>query len=240
MKAMARRRGCPASAPSGPARTAGAHSVRDLADAVLPTRFGTFRIVIFRDDVTLAETVALIHGDLRGDAPALVRLHSECLTGDVLGSLRCDCGEQLEEALALIAASPCGVLLYMRQEGRGIGLLNKIRAYALQDTGLDTVDANTALGLPVDSRDYGQAAAILRHLGLLQVRLLTNNPAKWEALERHGVHVVERIPLVVAPNPSNRRYLHTKAVRLGHLLALSTDDGAKPASANGHHDDSTC
>jgi 3,4-dihydroxy 2-butanone 4-phosphate synthase/GTP cyclohydrolase II len=118
----------------------------------------------------------------------------------------------------------------MRQEGRGIGLLNKIRAYALQDTGLDTVDANTALGLPVDSRDYSSAAAILRHLGLLQVRLLTNNPAKWQALERQGVHVVERVPLEVPPNPSNRRYLHTKAVRLGHLLAFSTGDEAKPAS----------
>jgi GTP cyclohydrolase II len=210
--------------------TTRANSATRLAEAMLPTRFGTFRIVIFRDDVTQAETVVLIHGDIRGEKPALVRLHSECLTGDVLGSLRCDCGEQLEVALALIAASPCGVLLYMRQEGRGIGLLNKIRAYALQDTGLDTVDANTALGLPVDSRDYSSAAAILRRLGLLQVRLLTNNPAKWQALERHGVHVVERVPLEVPPNPSNRRYLHTKAARLGHLLAFSTDDEAKPAS----------
>jgi GTP cyclohydrolase II len=230
MKAKARGRRLPAATPAGLAYTTGANTVTRLAEAVLPTRFGTFRIVIFHDDVTQAETVALIHGDIRGEAPALVRLHSECLTGDVLGSLRCDCGEQLEVALALIAASPCGVLLYMRQEGRGIGLLNKIRAYALQDTGLDTVDANTALGLPVDSRDYSSAAAILRHLGLLQVRLLTNNPAKWQALERHGVHVVERVPLEVPPNPSNRRYLHTKAARLGHLLAFSTGDEAKPAS----------
>jgi GTP cyclohydrolase II len=230
MKAKARGRRLRAATPPGMACTAGATCVTRLAEAMLPTRFGTFRIVIFHDDVTQAETVALIHGDIQGEAPALVRLHSECLTGDVLGSLRCDCGEQLEVALALIAASPCGVLLYMRQEGRGIGLLNKIRAYALQDTGLDTVDANTALGLPVDSRDYSPAAAILRHLGLLQVRLLTNNPAKWQALERHGVHVVERVPLEVPPNPSNRRYLHTKAARLGHLLAFSTDDEAKPAS----------
>ena len=230
MKAKARGRRLSAATRPGMAYTSGANSVTRLAEAVLPTRFGTFRIVIFHDDVTQAETVALIHGDIRGEAPALVRLHSECLTGDVLGSLRCDCGEQLEVALALIAASPCGVLLYMRQEGRGIGLLNKIRAYALQDTGLDTVDANTALGLPVDSRDYSPAAAILRHLGLLQVRLLTNNPAKWQALERHGVHVVERVPLEVLPNPTNRRYLHTKAARLGHMLAFSTDDEAKPAS----------
>jgi GTP cyclohydrolase II len=230
MKAKARGRRLPASTLAGMACTTGANSVRRLAEAMLPTRFGTFRIVIFHDDGTQAETVALIHGDIRGEAPALVRLHSECLTGDVLGSLRCDCGEQLEVALALIAASPCGVLLYMRQEGRGIGLLNKIRAYALQDTGLDTVDANTALGLPVDSRDYSPAAAILRHLGLLQVRLLTNNPAKWQALERHGVHVVERVPLEVPPNPSNRGYLHTKAARLGHVLAFNADDEAKPAS----------
>jgi GTP cyclohydrolase II len=230
MKTTARGRRRAASTPPGTACTTGANSVTRLADATLPTRFGTFRIGIFRDDVTQAETVALIHGDIHGQTPTLVRLHSECLTGDVLGSLRCDCGEQLEVALSLIAASPGGVLLYMRQEGRGIGLLNKIRAYALQDAGLDTVDANTALGLPVDSRDYSSAAAILRHLGLLQVRLLTNNPAKWQALERHGVHVVERVPLEVPPNPSNRRYLHTKAARLGHLLAVSPDDEAKRTS----------
>jgi GTP cyclohydrolase II len=142
------------------------------------------------------------------------------LTGDVLGSLRCDCGQQLSAALALIARAASGVLLYLRQEGRGIGLANKIRAYALQDTGLDTVDANLALGLPVDRREYASAAAILRELGLRRVRLLTNNPMKSAALERHGVEIVERVPLTVRPNSVNRRYLRTKADRMGHLLGF--------------------
>jgi GTP cyclohydrolase II len=149
-----------------------------------------------------------------------VRLHSECLTGDVLGSLRCDCGEQLDTSLALMAREPHAVLLYLRQEGRGIGLANKIRAYALQDGGLDTVDANLALGLPVDRREYRSAALILRHLGASRVRLLTNNPLKQRALEEHGVEVVERVPLVMPPNAVNHDYLRTKADRMGHLLAF--------------------
>ena len=167
--------------------------------------------------VETAVVVAL--GDVKRDAP-LLRIHSQCLTGDVLGSLRCDCGEQLVEALALIASADSGVLLYLPQEGRGIGLANKIRAYALQDQGLDTVDANLALGLPVDRREYTSAAEILRFLGLRQVRLLTNNPLKSAALELHGIQVVERVPLAVRPNSVNRRYLRTKADRMGHLLAL--------------------
>jgi GTP cyclohydrolase II len=171
----------------------------------------------------LGESLALIRGELRPDEPCLVRLHSECLTGDVLGSLRCDCGEQLDAALELIGESDSGVLLYLRQEGRGIGLTNKIRAYALQDTGLDTVEANLALGLPVDDREYVSAAAILRHLGIRQVRLLTNNPLKSHALEEHGITVVERVPLLVPPNPNNIRYLHTKAARMGHCLNLSQE-----------------
>ena len=191
-----------------------------LAQAVLPTHFGQFNLAVFEVDGMPGEAVALMRGPLDDDVIPLVRLHSECLTGDVLGSQRCDCGEQLQAALALIATAPSGVLLYLRQEGRGIGLANKIRAYALQDKGLDTVDANLALGLPVDRREYASAAAILRELGLRQVRLLTNNPAKHAALERHGVHVVERVPLAVPPNAINREYLRTKADRMGHLLAF--------------------
>src|SRR5437868_2158332 len=183
------------------------------AEAALPTRFGTFKISVFEVDGSPGEVAALIRGRLDGPTPPLVRLHSECLTGDVLGSLRCDCGQQLEAALALIAAAEAGVLLYLPQEGRGIGLANKIRAYALQDRGLDTVDANLALGLPVDRRDYAAAAEVLLSLGLRQVRLLTNNPLKSQALERHGIQVVERVPIRVRPNPVNRHYLRTKAVR---------------------------
>jgi GTP cyclohydrolase II len=195
--------------------------VTRLASASLPTRFGEFRAQVFRGPPTLGDSLALVHGELRDGEPALVRLHSECLTGDVLGSLRCDCGQQLSAALELITQNGSGVLLYLRQEGRGIGLANKIRAYALQDTGLDTVDANLALGLPVDGREYASAAAILRHLGLGKVRLLTNNPLKRHALEEHGIRVVERVPLVVPPNAVNMQYLRTKASRMGHSLNLT-------------------
>jgi GTP cyclohydrolase II len=195
------------------------HHVTLLAQAALPTRFGQFSAAVFEVDGTPGEAMALIRGRLDGDDPPLVRLHSECLTGDVLGSLRCDCGQQLEAALALIAEASSGVLLYLRQEGRGIGLANKIRAYALQDTGLDTVDANLALGLPVDRREYASAAEILRTLGLRRVRLLTNNPLKSAALERGGIQVVERVPIAMPPNSVNKDYLRTKADRMGHLLA---------------------
>jgi GTP cyclohydrolase II len=191
--------------------------VECVAEAWLPTRSGTFRIAAFLVGGMPTEIVALRYTDGNGDVP-LVRLHSECLTGDALGSLRCDCGEQLEASLEQIAEAGSGTLLYLRQEGRGIGLVNKIRAYALQDEGLDTVDANIALGFPVDGRDYSAAAAVLRSLGIEKVRLLTNNPAKCEALQMWGIEVRERVPLVVPPNPSNRVYLQTKAVRMGHLL----------------------
>jgi GTP cyclohydrolase II len=190
------------------------------AEATLATRSGAFKIAVFNVEGAPGEVAALTRGPLHGDTIPLVRLHSECLTGDVLGSLRCDCGQQLHAALELIAEAPSGVLLYLPQEGRGIGLANKIRAYALQDQGLDTVDANLALGLPVDRRDYAAAALILRSLGLRRVRLLTNNPAKSAALEKHGVQVVERVPLEVPPNPVNLDYLRTKADRMGHLLAF--------------------
>lgn len=208
-----------------------------LANAALPTRFGDFRISAFQVETSAAELLAISCGDLYGAAPLLVRLHSECLTGEVLGALRCDCGEQLAAALSLIAASGRGILLYLRQEGRGIGLVNKIRAYALQDAGLDTVDANIALGLPVDAREYASAAAVLRHLGVTQVRLLTNNPAKCRVLAQHGIQIVERVPLEVMPNPANRHYLRSKATRMGHLLRLSRwdDQVEQPHSRNSHH-----
>jgi GTP cyclohydrolase II len=196
------------------------HRVTLLAQAALPTRFGEFNAAVFEVDGTPGEAMVLIRGRLDGEEPPLVRLHSECLTGDVLGSLRCDCGQQLAAALALIAEASSGVVLYLRQEGRGIGLANKIRAYALQDTGLDTVDANLALGLPVDRREYASAAEILRTLGLRRVRLLTNNPLKSAALERGGIQVVERVPIAMPPNPVNKDYLRTKADRMGHLLAF--------------------
>jgi 3,4-dihydroxy 2-butanone 4-phosphate synthase/GTP cyclohydrolase II len=190
--------------------------VTQLARAALPTRFGEFEVAIFEP----GDNLAIFVGAPQSAPSPLVRLHSECLTGDVLGSERCDCGEQLEMSLKLIQQSGAGVLLYLRQEGRGIGLANKIRAYALQDGGLDTVDANLALGLPVDGREYASAAAILHHLGLTRVRLLTNNPRKSAALEMYGIEIVERVPLVMPPNANNLRYLRTKADRLGHLLAF--------------------
>jgi len=188
------------------------------AEAALPSRFGDFRIGVYRAAGT--EVVAISHGALAGAGPTLVRLHSECLTGDALGSLRCDCGEQLQAALEAIAREDRGVVLYLRHEGRGIGLYNKIRAYALQDHGLDTVDANVALGLPIDARDYTAAAWVLTQLGLRDVRLITNNPAKIAALREHGINVVERIPVEMAPNPANVGYLKAKADRMGHLLDL--------------------
>ena len=166
------------------------------------------------------EHVALIVGSLDSQEPALVRLHSECMTGDVFGSSRCDCGEQLAHSLGLLQREGRGILLYMRQEGRGIGLTNKLRAYALQDQGYDTVEANLTLGLPEDMRDYALSAAMLRDLGVRRVRLLTNNPAKITGVARHGIAVVERLPLQVEPSLHNRDYLRTKQVKMGHLLPL--------------------
>lgn len=193
-------------------------SIRIASRARLPTRFAEKgEIVAFRTEGDSAEHVALMIGDPTGQPP-LVRLHSECLTGDVLGSLKCDCGPQLDDALSAIAASGWGILLYLRQEGRGIGLVNKLRAYALQDQGFDTVDANVRLGFGDDERDFGVAAAMLESLSQKKVRLLTNNPRKVAGLESAGIEVTEQVPLKSGLNPHNRAYLDTKRRRSGHQL----------------------
>ena len=187
--------------------------------ADLPTRHGLFRIHVFSDGVTAAEHVALVSGDVFGRERVATRIHSECLTGDAFGSLRCDCREQLDRGLERLAARECGVLLYLRQEGRGIGLANKVRAYRLQqEKGLDTIDANLALGLPDDRREYAFAASMLRRLGVRSVSLMTNNRDKIIQLGRAGIPVVARIPHVIEPGPLNHAYLETKARRAGHLL----------------------
>jgi len=194
--------------------------VSRVAQAHLPTRHGEFAIIAYEDAVTGLHHLALVMGDVADGRPVLVRAHSECLTGEVFGSLRCDCGPQLEQAMSIIGEEGRGVILYMRQEGRGIGLCNKLRAYALQEQGLDTVEANERLGFPPDLRDYGTGAQILADLGLKKLRLLTNNPRKVVGLEGYGLEVVERIPLVVPPTPENRAYLMAKREKLGHLLEI--------------------
>ncbi|MBI3990522.1 MAG: bifunctional 3,4-dihydroxy-2-butanone-4-phosphate synthase/GTP cyclohydrolase II [Candidatus Omnitrophica bacterium] len=197
--------------------------VKVVADAGLPTEFGTFKVRIYQSLINGEEHLALIMGKLK--SRTLVRVHSECLTGDVFQSQRCDCGKQLRRALEIIAEEGTGVLLYMSQEGRGIGLSNKIRAYALQDRGLDTVDANVALGFKPDLRDYGIGAQILTDLGLKEIRLLTNNPQKIVGLEGHGLKVVERIPLEIEPSPVNIKYLKTKVAKLGHTIKIRRQYG---------------
>ncbi len=193
--------------------------VRRAATTVLPTPYGTFRAIAYETTVDDRVVPALVMGEIRGEDPVLVRVHSECLTGDVLQSLRCDCGDQLRKALAIIATAGCGALVYMRQEGRGIGLLNKMRAYELQDAGKDTVEANEALGFKADLRDYGIGAQILVDLGVRQMRLLTNNPKKIVGLEGYGLAVVERVPLEIPASDQNRFYLQTKQNKLGHLFS---------------------
>lgn len=202
--------------------------VERIATATMPTVFGEFRAVAYRSALDGTEHLALVHGDAatasHSARGALVRVHSECLTGDIVGSLRCDCGAQFEGALRAITAEGAGVLVYLRgHEGRGIGLAHKIRAYALQESGLDTVDANTAQGLPVDSRSYGVGAHILADLGITRLRLITNNPAKYGGLEGYGLELVGRIGLPTVPSPHNVRYLRTKQERMGHDFMMDAD-----------------
>jgi 3,4-dihydroxy 2-butanone 4-phosphate synthase/GTP cyclohydrolase II len=195
--------------------------IRRVAEATIPTEWGSFRAVGYESLLDETSHVALVRGDVVGKSSVLVRVHSECLTGDVFGSRRCDCGFQLRDAMRRVAEADEGVVLYMRgHEGRGIGLLHKLAAYALQENGRDTVEANLDLGLPVDSRDYGIGAQILADLGITSMRLLTNNPAKRAGLEGYGLSIVERVPLQTTPTEENRRYLATKAARMGHLLDL--------------------
>lgn len=196
--------------------------------AHLPTRFGNFHAIGFWNNCDDKEHVAIVNGDFEGAEDIVVRVHSECLTGDAIGSLRCDCRDQLEGALMRIAELDQGILLYMRQEGRGIGLVNKLRAYGLQDHGYDTVEANLALGFRDDERDYSAAAHMLMSLGVKSIRLLTNNPRKIDQLREYGIQVNGRIPHILPPNPHNRFYLETKAHKSGHLIEFSdSESGAK-------------
>jgi 3,4-dihydroxy 2-butanone 4-phosphate synthase/GTP cyclohydrolase II len=195
--------------------------VRKVTEAKMPTKYGEFKAIAYKSETDPDEHLALTMGDITDeDEPVLVRVHSECLTGDVFGSMRCDCGTQLAMALKAIAEEGRGVLLYMRQEGRGIGFHNKLKAYALQDEGLDTVEANVSLGFEPDLRDYGVGAQILADLGLHQIKLLTNNPKKVVGLEGYKLNVVETVPIIASPNSYNRRYLKTKKDKMGHLLEV--------------------
>jgi 3,4-dihydroxy 2-butanone 4-phosphate synthase/GTP cyclohydrolase II len=192
--------------------------IQRVTETVLPTELGEWRAIAYKSTIDADEHVALAFGDVSQPGPVLVRVHSQCLTGDVFGSQRCECGEQLHAAMEMISKEGRGVVVYMRQEGRGIGFHNKLRAYALQDKGMDTVEANEALGFPADRRDYGIGMQILLDLGLKDIRLLTNNPAKRAGLEGFGLNLVERVPIVATANEHNVRYLETKRKKLGHIL----------------------
>ncbi|MGH9928599.1 MAG: GTP cyclohydrolase II [Pyrinomonadaceae bacterium] len=207
-------------------------TVAHVAKANLPTQHGQFEIAGYRSLISAEEFVAIFKGNLCAETPTLVRIHSQCLTGDVFGSTKCDCGLQLDQALNLIAAAGSGAIVYQLQEGRGIGILNKIRAYALQDEGADTIEANVRLGLEVDARDYSQCAEILKDLGLRRVRVMSNNPLKLEAIEAGGLEIVERVPIEVKSSNEALFYLMTKKTRMGHLIEGSgwPNDGSGQAA----------
>ncbi|HEV3415117.1 MAG TPA: bifunctional 3,4-dihydroxy-2-butanone-4-phosphate synthase/GTP cyclohydrolase II [Puia sp.] len=192
--------------------------IEEIVRVDMPTKYGHFKLIAFKEKNTNNEHLALIKGEWKPDEPVLVRVHSSCFTGDILGSLRCDCGEQLHEAMRMVEAEGRGVILYMNQEGRGIGLVNKLRAYKLQEGGMDTVEANLHLGFPMDKRDYGVGAQILRYLGISKLRLISNNPRKRAGLLGYGLEIVESVPVEVRPNPHNERYLETKRDKLGHEI----------------------
>jgi 3,4-dihydroxy 2-butanone 4-phosphate synthase/GTP cyclohydrolase II len=197
-----------------------ARTIERVATARLPTDYGEFRIIGYRSLTSDEEFVALVCGELRADRPTLARIHSQCLTGDVFGSVKCDCGRQLQAAMRLIADEGCGVIVYQQQEGRGIGIINKIRAYALQDAGANTIEANKRLGLEVDVRRYDQCAEILLDLGLCKVQVLSNNPEKIRALKASGLEVVTRVALEFPPTAATSNYLRTKKEKMGHLLEM--------------------
>jgi 3,4-dihydroxy 2-butanone 4-phosphate synthase/GTP cyclohydrolase II len=206
-------------APEGPLIN-NARTVQKVAEARLPTEFGDYRIAGYRSLTSAEEFVCLYKGDLGADIPALVRIHSQCLTGDVFHSTKCDCGPQLQRAMELIGRAGRGAIVYQHQEGRGIGIINKIRAYALQDEGADTIEANERLGLEVDLREYGQCVEILRDLGLRRVRVLSNNPDKLKAMRDGGLEIEERVPIEFRPSKNTLKYLKTKKLQMGHLLQL--------------------
>lgn len=195
-------------------------TVQKVAEANLPTEFGDFRIAGYRSLTSPEEFVCVYKGELRGNDPALVRIHSQCLTGDVFHSTKCDCGPQLQRAMEMIARDGRGAIVYQHQEGRGIGIINKIRAYALQDEGADTIEANERLGLGVDLREYAQCVEILRDLGLRRVKVMSNNPEKLQAMRAGGLEIVERVPIEFKPSKNTLRYLRTKKLQMGHLLHL--------------------